>query len=115
MRYRKNLNSQKFFTNGNALKTCPNRILKNKQIFIQVKSLNFCPFSGLTRNEKYFSVINLNKFNRLALLFANIFFSGLPEVTTEDERPRPVTTGSRDAAREKAYLQSRLGGFNHVR
>lgn len=63
MRYRKNLNLQKFFTNSNALKTCQNRILKNKQIFIQVKSLNFCPFSGLTRNKKYLLADNLGEYH----------------------------------------------------
>lgn len=62
MRYRKNLNLQKFFTNGNVLKTRPNRILKNKQIFIQVKLANSCPFFGLTRNKKYLLADNLGEY-----------------------------------------------------
>lgn len=55
MRYRKFLNLQKFFTYPSTPKTSQNHLLENKQIFIQVKPINFCPISLENENEKYFS------------------------------------------------------------
>lgn len=57
MHYRKNLNLQKFFTNQNTPKSRQNRLLKNKQIFIQVKTSIFRPILIEKENKKYFSAV----------------------------------------------------------
>lgn len=62
MRYRKFLNLQKFFTCTKFSKTPKNHLLKNKQIFIQVKAPNFCPILLDFENEKYFSNYHLGEY-----------------------------------------------------